>query len=529
MASFEPSPRVVKPRSRKHKVLPIVVINRDEVLTEDGETLLLDELVARLPNMPPTLFVAFGAADLLAYLDNIFAMSHPTAWQRRVSEHQRYSYKMHPNPKARRSYRVHVIVHYFGWKNGNYHKLIDPITMYCHTFDTIYPLTPDKRARGTLPRLLEWSIILRNFCANNNLEVRPTIGAIASQFMTDPRFYPKARRKVPAKTNEVVREYLPGNHYILNVPPGNREYRAYYIDQRRAHHYHARTLTFPHADHLYAYGYFRNLTKYYRDSTSPDFHGLYCLDLLAPPSGIHYSWVEKNKNRTLERQFVFTNELPHLFDMGYTVKGVRAAWGSHIVDTGLNAYAQWACDTLDEYSDPKWLKMLLLAAYGTLASRPTYGESIFRLAKKGEPVTVLTGRRSMKGKLVKRTMKLEPGIVNVLQRGMIEAATRSESVGLVQWMESRNQRVLSIYADAVIVEVNDDRPLPPLPEPWEVKRELNHLQFYSRQAFASDGMTKLPGVGRRSTSLRGKAPRPVSVAELMEQEENANRLLTQVS
>lgn len=492
---FEPAPRSIKPRVRKHRTLPVIAIHDDHAVTEDGDVMTLAELIETIPAREPTLFAAVGAADLLARFNATFLIRYPSCWQWRVSDHRRVNF----NPSApRRTGRVTLAVHYFGFRHGNYHKLIDPVTLHGQRLSKLWP--------GDDPpaiKLMRWATTLRDFCADNNLEVRPTMGGISAQFLTDPRFYPAARRKVPSRTNEVARERLPGNHYFLNVQPSpTREYSAYYIDQHRAHHYHAAQIAFPAANHLYGYGFFKSLDHFYRERTSPDFCGLYCLDIEAPQYRA-YSWMKRG---TLTRQFVFTNELPHLYNMGYKVLGVRAAWGSHHQDTGINRYARWASDQLDSYQDARWLKPLLLATYGTLACRRTYAEAVFRLVSRGEPVLLLTGRRTLNGRMTKRPMKLEPGIANVIQRGMIDAGTRSESIGLAQWLTQANQRVLSIYADAVMVEIDDDRSLPPLPDPWRIKRELHHLRFINQQAFVSDGMTKLPGVGRELREYRQHAP-----------------------
>jgi hypothetical protein len=500
-----PAPRIVKPRFTQRRPLPIVAVAGDEVLTEAGELWTLDELVEHLPTLPPTLFATIGGADFLAYLDGIFTVSHPITWQWRASDNAKRAYGNHPNARQRHTRRIQIAVHFFGFKehkNSHYHKLIDPVSMYGHRLDSVYPSDAP-----LIMQILEWSVTLRDFCAQNNLEVKPTIGAISSQLLTDPRFYPEARRKVPAPTNQRVRDHLPGNHYRLLVPVGHRDYTAYNIDQRRAHHYHAQTVRFPHADHTYAYGYFQNLTDYYRDRPSPKFMGLYCLDLLAPVSGWYHSWLATAKRETevgreLTHRFVYTNELPHLYDMGYRVLGVRAAWGSHHRDTGLNKLAQWCCEQLDNHGDAKWLKPLLLSTYGTLASRATDAEAIFKHAKKGTPTTVLTGRRSLTGISARRPMKLEPAYVNVLQRGMIEAACRSESVGMTQHLEFLNHHVLHIYADGIFVEVNEDNPLPELPEPWRLKLTHTHWRPENPQAYTSDQETKRPGNHRDITDRR---------------------------
>jgi hypothetical protein len=496
----------MKPRHTKRTILPVTAVAGDEVLSEAGELLSLSELVETLPKWPSTIFATVGAADLLAVFDDIYAASHPTSWQWRVGDNQRRVYRTHPNPKTRRTGRVEVAISFFGFKNHCFHKLIDPVTMYGHRLSKICPGDEPE-----IVRILRWAVTLRDFCAANNLDVRPTMGGISSQLLTDPRFYPNARRKVPAQTNQRARENLPGNHYRLNVIPSpHRDYRAVYLDQRRAHHYHAKLLSFPHADHLYAYGDFCNLTRIWRDNVSPWFMGLYYLDLQEPCRGKHYSWLPRGGGPA----FVYTNELSHLLDMGYVVNGVYAGWGSTHRDIGLNRLAAWCCDQLDEYGNPRWLKPLLLSTYGTLACRPTDAEAVFRLAKTSKMRTVLTGRRSVTGKATVRPMKLEPGFVNVIQRGMIEAATRSESVGFAQHLEWQGQRVLAIYADAVIVEDDDDRPLPALFEPWEVKRTLNHYQPINMQAFISDGMTRLPGVSGELREYQqhtapGHAPRVV--------------------
>jgi len=470
----------------------VVAVVKDTVLTEDGESMLLDQLVRRLPPMQRTLFAATNGADLLAYLDNIFAIPYPTTWQWRTSDISRDV----PSVGTVRVRSVTVAVQWFGFrgnghKGGIFHRLIDPVTMYRKSMSEI--MAGDHKSK--LAWLLKWAVTLRDWCIDNRLQISPTTGGIGAQLLTDPRFYPEARRKVPRQTNDRARDTLPGNHYCLEVIPSpEREYRVTYIDQHRAHHYHARLLKFPHANHLYALGNFHNLDKFYREQPSPMFMGLYCLDLLAPRFGKHYSWLKGNG--ILERQFVYTNELPHLLDMGYLILGVRAAWGSTHRDSGLNRLAAWACDQLDRHDNAPWLKPVLLSAYGCLACKGDHAQTVFRLARRGEETTIATGKRRLTGIAVKRK-KLEPGITNVIHRGMIEAATRSESIGMAQHLILRGQRILQIYADAVLVEADDDRPLPLLPEPWEVKQTLNHYQPLSKQAFIADGMSRLPGVSHR--------------------------------
>lgn len=497
---MEDDPRNVRPRTRTYQRRPVIAVEDiHNWLYEDGSMgtgNLLTNLTTPLPDMPPTIFAKQGAADFVAQLDAYFRKTHPDSWQWRVTEQERAV--MRPGGFHAAS-RITTTVHYFGFKNGAYHKILDPVTMYGQGLETIWP-----GEAPSLNRLLAWAITIRDFCDENGMDVRPTIGGIAGQYWTDRRFYPHARRKVPWRTNDRARQNLPGNHYALFVHPSPRyEFTADYLDQHRAHHYHARMLALPDANSLYAHGYFKTLEETVWDDIPEDFYGLYALDLEAPRTR-RWRFLQSGT------RFVFSNELPLLRDLGYRILGVRAAWGSNKQDRGVRRYAKYAESQLDRYGDAPWIKPLLLAAYGTLATRATYGETIFRLASKGDLATVRTGHHQLTGSMVRAPQKLEPKIANVIHRGMIEAATRADSIGLAEYLTGQGYRVLSIYADAVMVEHDDDKPLPDLPEPWRLKRTLNHLQFVSKQAFMSGEMTKLPGVGRElrqyARRSNGQAP-----------------------
>lgn len=516
-SNLAPPPRTIRPRARTFKHLPVVAISNGQWLDEQGQLGDTKHFQYDLPQCPSTLFVKLGAADFLSELDAHFAEWDGDRWQWRVSTSER---DIITPDGFRVATRISTVVHYFGFKGGCYHKIIDPVTMYGHGLDKIWP-----GEQPRLTKLLRWGVALRDFCDKNSMEVRPTMGAISSQFLTDRRFYPRKRRKVPAAINERVRHELPGNHYQLDVAPSSkREFSAWYLDQSRAHHYHARTIQLPDANSLYAYGFFKTLEGIAFTGISPNFYGLYCLDLKPPKGGDHGAW---GLNPHKPASFVFSNELPHLTDMGYTVLGVRAAWGSERQDAGLARYAKWSEKQLTHYGDAAWLKPLLLSTYGVLATRPRTGEAVFKLAKSGEAVTLVTGNHELSGLMVRSSKRLEPGIANVLHRGMIEAGTRSESVGLAQWLTTQGFRVLSIYADAVMVENDGDNNLPSLPAPWRCKEELNHLQFVSKQAFISGEMTKLPGVtgelrayARNST---GRAPRKTTYDNLSGKPTRSNR------
>jgi hypothetical protein len=507
--------RIVKPRVREYRRHPIVAIYGDDVIDENGQLTDLTSFIADLPKRPPTCIVTISSADLLARMDAIYTTWTPESWQFRVANHERDI--VSPNGTKVAS-RVTLLIYYLGWKNGNYHKMLDPVTMYGRKLNEIWP-----GPQGVIIKLLQWGVALRDFCNDNGIDVRPTTGGISAQLLVDPRFYPDARRKVPACINEAAREAMPGNHYDLLGGTDQDEYDAIYLDQSSAHHYHARTTALPDANLLFASGRFIDLEEIVFDNVPPNFYGLFCLDLKCPVH-VPFSWIHTDADwlsGTLEKQFVFSNELPHLLDMGYKVLGVRACWGSRKRDTGIPKYAAWSTLQLDRYNNAPWIKPILLSAYGVLATRPRYAESVFKLAKAGIPTTLRTGKYKITGTATIGTKKLEPRIANVIHRGMIEAATRSESIGLAQHLTAQGHQVLSIYADAVIVQLDEENELPPMVDPWRVKERLTHLQFINQQAFLSGEMTKLPGIGGelRKHNYRAHPPRLLNVAAEMEADE----------
>lgn len=517
----EPPPpaRTVKPNRRTHTVLPVIAIvcgaNSDEgeYLSESGETGTVSKLIDTLPKASPTLFCTVGAADFVAMLDEIYTPLYPSSWQRIYGVEAK---DVTPVNGIARAARCTTPVTLFGWKDrdgGAFHRIIDPVTMYRNALGDIWP-----GEENDIRKLLRWGVTLRDFCADNNLRVSPVLGGMAAQLLRDRRFYPNDRRKVPTVINERARETIPGNHYFLNVlPDPSNNFTAHYLDQHRAHHYHARHTLLPDSNNCFAYGRFQDLRDVAFCDVDPRFMGLYCLDLDAPARRTPFDFIGHNSladriGDKVNAQFVYSNELPYLLDAGFRITGVRAAWGSIVRDTGLPKYARWASDQLDEYGDPAWLKPLLLAVYGVLATRPMTRKAVFRMAKKGTPVTFRTGRRKISGLYIETPRKLQPGVAHVIQLGMIQAATRVESIGLAQWLDSLGHTILSIHSDSVHVEANDDKPLPEfIPEPWRCKQTLTYLQYISEQAFLSNQMKCLPGVSgqelRRYTGHSNSAPR----------------------
>lgn len=492
--------RIVKPRRTGYKPHQIVALRHDTVLTEDGELLDFNQFIESLAVCKPVLVVKQNVADFVALLDERFS-DHPH-WQWRASSKERDVFLPGRELQA---HTISTVIHFFGFQKGAqdsesvFHMALDPVTFYGRSIDKFY--TGDE---PVIYKLMRWAKDLRQWCQDNNLAVKPTNGGLATQLLRDARFYPDRRRKVPHLINERVREQLPGNYYQLCTDPTPyKEYSAHYLDQKRSHHYHAQHTALPNSNSLFAFGRFLDLANTVSDSVWPDFYGLYFLDLLRPETQTDHPFtIFSTKADEGDREFsafVYSNELGILADHGFTVTGVRAAWGSKYRDQGIPRYAQWCQQQLDQYNNAAWLKPILLCTYGVLAVRPSEMSFVYKRAKRGEPVSLFAGQRKLHGLLVNYTngRKLEPAICNVLHRGMIEAATRAESLGLAHYLTYLGRKVLSIYADAVIVETEESAPeayISNLPEPWRLHRTLNHLRFINTQAFVSGEMSRLPGV-----------------------------------
>lgn len=510
--SAEPiPPRAVKPRKPHKSHLPIVAVSQEDdcfLVESTGEVHSLSELPRLLVAHPESLIVTSNAAKLLYHLDLQFAPGSDL-WQFRVSPDKR-DVRL---PNGARGRRIQAtVVHFFGWKSpdkgkkGHYHYPLDSV-MFARK--SIHELIP-----GDLPRvvkLLRWGKDVRKFCEENELRVSPTSGGLAGQLLRDSRFFPEARRKIPRATNARARPHLPGNYYRLMVDEG-KTFQATYLDMKSAHHTIASELSFPDPDSLYARGRFRvtdntdvtvsdnqpwlTIGTHGYDRTIAHARGLLYVHLtvphlkptqFAPPfmetPGRHMTWI-------------YTNELPMIRELGGVVDWITAGWVSFKSAPGLNRYALWSIEQLDQANADRkaWLKPTLLASYGILAARPRPMEFGFRQANSGVPREYPAGSGMLKTVAMIGDREQEMPTVNVIYRGMIEAEQRMRSLALARDLYSRGVNVLAIYADSVFVE--SGKPLPFLPRPWVIQNELDRLRFYSSTSFTSAQLTKLPGIPR---------------------------------
>lgn len=490
--------RTVKPRKPKENHYEIAVTTAESVLMEDGEIFERDHFIASLVREQRQIcFIGIGVFGFVVQVGETYR-STGKEFQYVLNQRQQEMYS--PSVSARRRVHIDNTVIWFGWRHADktaYHRYlaIDPVTFYNHR--DIFTLLPS--GNTTEERLMLWGVTLRNWCNENGLDLKSTTGGLSGQLLRDPRFYPDNRRKIPKVINERARNELPGNFYRL-YPGANREKEtdAYYLDQRRAHHYHAYHTALPDSNRLYAYGSFRTLENVRFSAPIPGFTGLYFCDLHTwqIPRNDPFGWFTGKEHSF--SAFVWSNELQFLHERGYEVRGIRAAWGSVGTDTGIKRYSQWAQGQLDTYIDAPWIKPILLGTYGVLACAPSDMQRIYRHTKnnKGKPVTLKSGHRELHGFLVSLTngRKLDSKVANVIHRGMIESATRVETLDCALYLHNQGLNILQLYADAVIVEDEGGTKLPFIPEPWRLSNHLHHYLPVHEQAFVSGEMTRLPGV-----------------------------------
>src|SRR5436190_16782211 len=378
----------------------------------------------------------------------------------------------------------YTVVHFLGWKApqerraGHYHYTVDP-TLFARK--TIHELLPEEGVPRVV-KLMRWGQDVREFCRENNLKVTPTNGGVAGQLLKDPRWFPMARRKVPRATNARARPTLPGNYYKLMESTGLTS-RATYLDMRSAHHNIAARLPFPDPDSLRVKGLFR--VSDVSDVSAIDnrpwvrlgtpayehtlrMHGLLYVHLSVPhlkPTQFPPPYMERPGRRMA---WVYTNELPMIRELGGVVDWVTAALASPYTAPGVNQYARWAMEQLDESTAERkrWLKSTLLATYGILAARPQLQEFGCRQAGRGVPRQYPAGSGRLHAIAMVGNHERELPTANVIYRGMIEAEQRRMSLALARDLHSRGIPVLAVYADSVFVEAGHQ--LPFLPHPWVV-------------------------------------------------------------
>lgn len=497
---FEP-PRFVKPRKPYNKTVPMIVVDSANNAWSDFDNIpaprpIIEVLTRSKTNghtgrHPGSLLVCMNPLKLLLHVQEQFK-DHPE-WNFKISIHDKDTYVN----GVIRTQKEDATVSFFGFRDehGNtwYHYIVAPIR---YTRASLNELIPGEQPE--ISKLYEWGQSLYNFAQRHELKLSGSAGGVAAQLLRDKKFYPADRRKVPVATNERAREALPGNHYEMRGVIKRVYASAIYYDQQNAHHWAAEKLDLPHADWLYARGYFHDKREWCTPG-SPEFEYT-----VRQERGLLYArvWVPKHISNSylppwagkggFNDVYIYTNEIPLLESLGVEIRYLYAAWTSPTIDKGIRKYSQWAQKQIKENPQDKlWLKSMLLAAYGVLASKPRLYEFGYYRAK-GTPQSFNLGPHEIHIIRTSTKKKNQLPIANVIQRGMIEAETRKLSIELARQFEKEGHTVISIYADGVIVK-DDKQQFPLLPAPWRASHRLRFLAFTDTTSFESDLLTKMPG------------------------------------
>lgn len=506
----------VKPRTPKHDARHLLIYDGERVLVErTGEVHPASRFPFILLHEEPAIVICENAPRMLVPLNNGIC-GQMGGWQFKTTLVKRT--KFHQRNRAKPTTIGHLVVSWFGWKSltnraSHYHYPVDPMVMTGCAVHRLIPHEAD--SEDTLQALLAWGTDMREWCQQNGLKVSSSAGSLAIQLLTDPRFYPKPRRKVPRATNDRARPHLVGNHYELHTEPYIFHSGAYYLDMASAHHYCASNVILPDANSLNARGLFREpldpapgeLTpvnppawlqphdRQFKDIVENSY-GLLQLRVegLRPYEKFTFPFLRKYRLQTV---WIYTNEVPLIRELGGYISGMDAAWTSWHPDTGIPKYAEWAM-TENETMTPQrkqWCKPALLAPYGMLAHRPSAPEIGYHHSEGGirQPIPV-PGGGSLEMNICQTGQETESRIANVIQRGIIEAEVRVRVIQLARELDKAGLEVLGLYADSVIVDSKNQ--LPPLPEPWRVKT-LTQFEYFNRVSFQSKEMVKLPGIADR--------------------------------
>jgi hypothetical protein len=494
-----------------------MAIDKEQVLLENGEAFPFSDLPLLIRTQPSSILVASHFGAVIKYLDSEFEGND--LWQFRASPIERSAWAA--NREGRQAIMKDCVIGYLGFrgenkKKGHYHYPLSPHTFILKSISELRRNIPGENA--SIVKLMEWAKEIRDFLQQNKLNLSPTSGGIAAQFLRDDRFYPEARRKVPRHTNAKARDHLPGNFYKLYEARANRSvYNAAYLDQSSAHHRAAADLEFPSSNFLRQRGRFHTLEdRSFAKSGTEKFdkliseYGLFYLAIEIPRFfDKDFPLPECDEKAGYKRGYFYSNELPYLKLLGVRIRHIIAAWTSPVLDVGLNRYAQWAMTQIEQSStvSKAWLKPTLLSTYGVLAAKPKKLEFGYKQAEGGEPKRYPCGSGFL-DVLAKGSDKLrEPLMANVIHRGMIEAETRLRSLTLARALAREGHTILAIYADSIFVEGSKQLPL--LPPLWRVQDFLTGLKFQSATHFVSLQVSKTPGIPADFRShARRIPPRP---------------------
>lgn len=532
-------PRFVRSRRREvgARQLAAFTIEHEHammLIPDTAEILIGDEIVSRLSAKTDTPWAV--ATDDAGQLYEWISIAGPTVHDFKATGAIREARAYKATGGMTECATVYATFTDFGWGKRARALVLDPTAFCDRTVGEIIgaPVTGEDVSRR-LMRIAIWAGDVLDWCRQAGVNIRPGRGGIASQFLTDSRWWPERRRKVPRRLNAEARDELPGNYYRLFSD--DHHARALELDQKSSHHNIAARVTFTDSDTLHGYGATGD-----RAATSTRLlcrPGSSRWDELRAMVGLFYVRVRVGLpavTRSLPLPQiaaagehvipVWSTELADIeHEPHVEVVGIVGAIVSRTTSDALNGYARWALDQLAEHSENArrmlWLKPLLLAVYGTMAQspKPHVSFSTEPTARSTSEMVVL-GNRLVDVHVARSVRAQEPRYVNVPDRGIIEAETRAETVRVARAIEElheqeRTAELVALYADSVLVAPGarlgslagdgdehdewvrevESRARAAARGVWR-SSELTQLRMLAVNAYQSAEVTKRPGVSR---------------------------------
>lgn len=370
---------------------------------------------------------------------------------------------------------------------------------------------------------MSMAVAILELCHSRKTTFRNTRGSLASAFLKQSPYWEKGRHAAPRFINQTAREQLPGNFYSVAYAKKGEKFggtvfdHCYYLDQKSSHHNIALTTPVPHPQQIHARGYYQRAME--RDYRRWADHKSDVGKLLL--SGRHIGLV-------LARVHISTipGSMTHLYPPWATRKrGERYIWlwtpelrlfeGDHRIqlehfvcaltadtaDPVIPEYAEWSLDQLKVNAQrKKATKSILLAGYGMLAfNARQYDVYHYWGGRNTKPKVQIPVAGTVGETRIRLPDDIEPTIVNVAARGVIEAEARTRSIEFARQLTSQGLHVPQIYADGLLVHTDT---LPFLPDGWDVSHSLTHVTIPRPNAIVSRELVKLPGVSRQSEEDR---------------------------
>ncbi len=349
---------------------------------------------------------------------------------------------------------------------------------------------------GDTAGLLRFAQDIRDWLQENDLPIPSTLTGVAAALLRDKRFYPEPRGRVPAATNERVREFLPGVHTESHVKPGEHFRQVVALDQTRAYHRTVQSIPLPDSTTLYARGYFGDpdTGPLWLDETDRQFEhaltmpGLLCLRVVSRRTKAREHRPPALDFTGEQRVYVWSSEVSLVRETA-RITGIYAAWTSHTVDTGLPKYGAW-CEQQIIAATPyrqKWLKPTLHAAYGLLGAQKRSFRTGYRIAR-GKRTTWLLGAREVRVAAIEFPAT-HPPTTNVAALGVIQAAIRGKTIAMANVLRAAGMRVTHLHADGLHADGN----LPLIDESeWRVEPR-DDLTYWDNVSWTSEQGDVLPG------------------------------------